>query len=324
MRIWTRLTAMLALLAATACAAEPPPPPQAEHEADHPLVGRLWRPAEGRFATIDEALAATLAADAVLLGETHDNPDHHALQAWMLRRLTAAGRRPNVVFEMFDAGQTGRLNAHLAAHPGDAEGIGDAIGWAENGWPDWPLYRPIAEAALASGGRLIAGDLARPQVRAIARGTEPTATLEDLGITTELDAATLDDMKAEIREDHCNLMPEAALAGMVRVQRARDAALARALAQGLKDGGGAVLIAGAGHVRADRAVPAQLPRFAPGRSVIAIAFQEVDADRLDPTAYGVGYPGDRQPYDLVWFTRRAEREDQCEELRRQMQKKKPG
>ena len=318
------LAVLMGMLLLGACAAEPPPPPTQPLDASHPLVGKLWRPAERRFVTPDEAVAAALAADTVMLGETHDNPDHHALQAWLVRRLIAAGQHPNAVFEMLDPDQGRRLDEHLATHPGDAAGIGAAVGWSESGWPDWALYQPIAEAALGAGGHIFAGNMARGTTRAIARATAPAGTLEELGIADELDATTLADMKAEIREDHCGLMPEAMLGGMVKVQRARDASLARAVAAALSSSMPVVLIAGGGHIRADRGVPVHLAHFAPVAKRFAVLFQEVTADRAEPDSYGADFPGGVLPYDLVWFTPRAEREDQCDKLAEQMKKKAPA
>src|SRR5687767_16011942 len=71
-----RLMALvLVVLAASAHAAEPPP---AGLGHDHPLTGRIWDVAGARF-IITEALVARLApARFVLLGERHDNADHHA------------------------------------------------------------------------------------------------------------------------------------------------------------------------------------------------------------------------------------------------------
>src|SRR5690349_11490027 len=64
----------------------------------HPLAGKIWEPRTGHV--VDEATlhAAVAAADYVFLGEVHDNPDHHLLQARLLRVITASGRRPAVGF----------------------------------------------------------------------------------------------------------------------------------------------------------------------------------------------------------------------------------
>ena len=83
----------------------------------------------------------------VLLGEKHDNPDHHRLQAWLLRALIAAGRRPKLGFEMFTADDAPAIARQLAAHPTDAVGLAEAVNWQRSGWPDWAMYQQIAEAA---------------------------------------------------------------------------------------------------------------------------------------------------------------------------------
>src|SRR5439155_362708 len=83
-----------------------------------------------------EALVARLVARRyVLLGEKHDNSDHHRLQAWIVRELIAAGRRSAVAFEMFRADQAEAIARHLATSPGDARGLGDALDWRRSGWP---------------------------------------------------------------------------------------------------------------------------------------------------------------------------------------------
>src|SRR5512145_789768 len=116
-----RLAALLVILctAALPAWADPLPAFTAPLLRDHDLVGKLWLPAEQRFVTPEEVVTRARTADVVLLGETHDNADHHALQAWMVGRLMAAGKRPLVAFEMIDSGQEPALHRHLAEHPGD-------------------------------------------------------------------------------------------------------------------------------------------------------------------------------------------------------------
>jgi uncharacterized iron-regulated protein len=66
---------------------------------------------------------------------------------------------------------------------------------------------------------------------------------------------------------------------MVDVQRARDAQMAHSLiAAG--DPGGAILVAGAGHVRADYGIPVYIRVKAPEKRVISISFIEVDKQKI--------------------------------------------
>jgi len=291
-------------------AASPPPAPLLV--SDHPLAGRIWHPTSGRFLTPEELEALLVSAQVVLLGETHDNPDHHALQAWAVRSLVAAGGQPRIAFEMIDRDLQGDLDSHL----GDLDGLGDALHWTERGWPDWRLYRPIAEAALAAGGSLTAANLPAESTRQIARRAEAPDLAVRLGLDNPLPASAAADLAEEIRTSHCNMMPESAIPAMVRVQRARDsemAEVAAALAQ--RSGPGpVVLIAGAGHARTDRGVPERLRQIAPGLRVVSLGLVETEAGTTDPAASAA-------PFDVVWFTGRAEREDPCAQLMRQMKKK---
>lgn len=323
MRLSTSPLAVLTLLTllVTPALAQSPPAFTTPMGRDNPLVGTIWLPRTGSFGTVEALLEQAQAADAVLLGETHDNADHHALQAWVVGRLVATGKRPLVAFEMIDLGQREALERHLAAHPGDSHGLGAALDWDRSGWPDWQLYRPIAAAALDAGAPLAPANLSREQVRAIGRGDAPPE-LNQLELDTPLDPILAQGMEHEVKAGHCNMLPDAALPSMVRVQRGRDAVMARTLADGLLTQGSAILIAGASHVRTDRAVPSHLAAMAPAGHSLAIAFLEVRDGRTDPAEYGALFDSARVPFDAIWFTPRAEREDQCEALQRHLDKKK--
>ena len=124
-------------------------------------------------------------------------------------------------------------------------------------------------------------------------------------------------MAADIRDAHCGYAPEQSLKAMVDVQRARDAQMAQSLiAAG--DPGGAILVAGAGHVRNDYGIPVYLRQKAPDKRVISIAFVEVDKQKTEPQSYALPYPDGRLPFDYVWFTPRVDDEDPCEKFKFQL------
>ncbi len=103
---------------------------------------------------------------------------------------------------------------------------------------------------------------------------------------------------------------------MVGVQRARDAQMAQSLiAAGEPDG--AILVAGAGHVRNDYGIPVYLTAKAAGKQVISIAFLEVDNQKLEPHNYALSDPSGRLPFDYVWFTPRVDDENPCEKFKSQ-------
>ena len=78
---------------------------------DHPLAGLAWKPSANRQATAGEVYAALIKADFVLIGEKHDNPDHHWLQAKLVSELAAQGRKAALVFEMLTESQQAPLDS---------------------------------------------------------------------------------------------------------------------------------------------------------------------------------------------------------------------
>ncbi|MEJ8571318.1 ChaN family lipoprotein [Microbaculum marinum] len=319
----TARSAAFALAALAACLLQPPSSASAatldarawisEHFRTHPLAGTVWR-GDGTRSDLDTLLTAARAADHVLVGETHPNPDHHRIQADIIRDLTDSGRKPAVVLEMVPASYQDRLDAFSRAKSADASDLGAMLDWEDRGWPAWTIYQPIAESALASGLSLRAGDLDREQMMQI--GSSGAAALSadrvralglDLPLDDDLEAGLLEVLKAA----HCNLLPEAALAPMVTVQRARDGALAAAMLEaGTADG--AVLVAGAGHARNDWAVPHVLRQLAPEATVMSVGLIEVTDSLPDFSDYAEG--GTAMPYDFVIFTPKSEIKDHCAEL----------
>lgn len=287
---------------------------------EHPLAGRIWDVRAARFADEGALVEALVRGRFVLLGEKHDNADHHRLQVRLVRALIAAGRRPAVLFEMLDADQAPALARYLAAHPTDASGLDAAVDWKRSGWPDWSFYRPIAEAALEAGLPILAANLSRTTTRSLARDGLAALDPRDvarLGLDRPLPPATDAQMAAEIREAHCGSASDAMVGRMVLVQRARDAQMGERMAAAGRDAG-AVLIAGFGHGRNDRGIPADLERRVPGARIVSVAFLEVSAGEIEPGAYAAGFERDVLPYDYVWFTPRVDDVDPCEKFKEEL------
>jgi uncharacterized iron-regulated protein len=283
---------------------------------DHPLVGRIWAPGAGRF-TDEAALdAAITGADVVLLGETHDNVDHHLLQARLVRTVLASGRRPALAFEMLTSDQQAAVDAALARSPGDPDAIAKAVAWDASGWPEFEAYRPVFQAGLERGLTVIAAGLPRKLVReVVSKGVEALdpALRARLAKDEPLPAPLVEVLRADMRESHCGELPESLIDPLVLAQRARDAAMAaRIESAGPR---GAILVAGREHVRTDRGVPAHVRRDEPGRKVVSVAFFEVEADRREPSAYVEEGESAPLPFDYAIFTPAQEREDPCEKLR---------
>jgi uncharacterized iron-regulated protein len=226
----------------------------------------------------------------VLLGETHDNPEHHRLQRVVLDALAARAEKRVLAMEQFDTEYQATISA-AQARGADAEALADAGHFDRRGW-NWPLYRPLVEFALDHRWPLVAANLSREAARSIVAdparsGLRPAPT------------PVKEALERDIIEGHCGAAPEARrLAGMVEAQRARDARMASVLRRG------SVLIAGAGHARRDRGVPLYLNT----NDVLSVAFIEAEPGRSKPQDYLDG-----GSFDYLWFTSRATREDPCKQ-----------
>ena len=283
---------------------------------NHPLAERIWDVRAGSFILPSDLAGRLAGARFVLLGERHDNPEHHAIQARLLGGMIAAGRRPAVGFEMLSTDDATAIARYLAGSPKDASGLGEAVSWKRSGWPDWRFYEPIAQAALDAGLPIVATNLSRVATDAIRRNGLAglsAALARRLGIEEPLGPETRDAIRRELDESHCGTLESVALERMVDIQWARDARMAEVLVRaGQRDG--AVLITGAGHARTDRGVPLHLQRRASGATVVSVAFLEVDATVDEPTAYAARFEG-ALPFDYVWFTPRVDADDPCARLR---------
>lgn len=250
------------------------------------LLVSLALPAQ---AFVPEALPP---AQIILLGETHDNPHHHTLQAQAL----AALRPSAVVWEMLTEGQAARMPQDRS----DARNVAEALGWDGTGWPDFALYHPLVLAAPEA--RHFGAAVPREQARG-AFGSGAAAVFAGdaarFGLERRLPEAEQAQREAEQFAAHCQAMPMAMMGGMVEAQRLRDAELARVALLALEETGGPVgVIAGSGHTRRDWGVPAALAQAAPQVSVLAVAFLERD-------------PGARAPWDLWHVTPGMTRDDPC-------------
>ncbi|BDA86392.1 hypothetical protein Sa4125_39340 [Aureimonas sp. SA4125] len=327
MKSLRRLVQALSLtlvLSAPAAAFEMPSEWLSAHFQDNPLVGSLWS-GDGRRSDAAALTAALGGADFVLAGEIHTNPDHHAIQAGIVEAWVAAGRRPAVVFEMISADEAPALDTFLARPGATAEGFGAAVKWTERGWPDFAMYRPVVAAAMAHRLPLHAGDLGRETIRRIGReGVKslPAGEVGRLGLDGPMPGGTEETLTAELKASHCGLLPDEALAPMLMVQRARDGALAKALieASGHRHG---LLIAGAGHVRTDYAVPALLRARKPDATIVSIGMMEVSDGKTALADYGIS-AATPAPYDFVLFTPRADLADPCEGMAEAMKTMAPA
>lgn len=238
-----------------------------------------------------------LLGDIVVLGEIHDNAEHHLNQA----RAVAALAPEALVFEMLTPEQAARATPAVRSDPAALEA---ALGWNASGWPDFAIYWPVFAAA--PDAAIIGAAVPREEARrafesplAEVFGPEAPRFGLDRALSPEDQAAR----EAEQQAAHCDALPEAMLPGMVAAQRLRDGALAAAALAALADTGGPVaVITGSGHARTDIGVPALLRLAAPEVAVVSLG--QVERPATAP-----------QPFDLWIASDPAPRDDPCAAFR---------
>ena len=285
--------------------------------------------AEGRAPQAWRDFLDQLRAEVVFLGERHDNEHHHRLQAEAVaaldRRFADQGGVSALVFEMIPEAKEKAANAARgwpeAATAAQSDALGEAVGWAQSGWPDFALYAPILRAA-PRAYIAAAGYPRRALMRAATTrdwlSNEPMAAR--LGLTLPLPPDQQMAREQAQIASHCNAIPASAAPMMVAAQRARDASLARAVLRAREAAarkglsGPVAVITGGGHARRDFGAPALLRRAEPSLRVVSLGLIEPDgaearelATRFDVWART---PGPKSP-----------RGDPCEAFRKRAEKK---
>lgn len=199
-------------------------------------------------------------ADVFVLGEVHDNPQHHEVQAHLVQILGPTA----VVFEMLSPEEA----ATLDAVPRDPAAIVEAADGFH--WDNLADYAHV----LAVSPVIRGAALDRETVRAaFAEGAAAAFGPDAVRFGVDMD---LPEAERALRESaqfiaHCEAMPREMMGGMVEAQRLRDAVFAREVVAALDaHGAPVVLITGNGHARTDWGVPAYLARVRPGLKVFAL------------------------------------------------------
>jgi len=291
---------LLILTLLTACQNKPLPPLPAWQSSEglaHADLGRIVDLASGRTLTAGELIQQLSAAPLVLVGEQHDNLDHHALELWLLQALQTRRAQGSVLLEMLDDGQQPSVEqAQLALRSGQPPAdLPAALNWRSD-W-DWSAYAPLVGYALAQPWPLLSANFERGEMMQIYRHPAP------LNGTLSTAQPVLNALREQIRDSHCSLLPEAQLPNILAVQQQRDRRMAERLLAAPKP---ALLVAGAFHVRHDWGVPLHLADLGQPYAKVLILAQ-------------VGQPVTQEMADFVWYSAALPKQDYCESLRQSSQ-----
>ena len=277
--------------------------------ANNPLVGRIWHGTSEQFVEIQHLVNAIKSASYLLLGEKHDNPDHHLLQLMVLNHVIEQMRVANVAFEMMDSDDQAALDQISQHNLTTLESLEAYLGWDEEGW-NWEFYGPLILTLVQAKIPLAAAnitDATMSQVYGEETLSERVSILDEIG---------LQQLYVDIDESHCGLLPESQFPAMVRVQQARDYNMANNMAI-LELGKLSVLVAGNYHVRRDVGVPNYLlarESHLRREDIVVLSFMEVEQGEDDPASY-LQESKTQPAFDYVWFTPAISNEDYCTSLK---------
>ena len=241
-----------------------------------------------------QALVERLAgAPRVIVGEQHDNPDHHQVQLWLLQALAQRRVQGSLLLEMLTAQQQAAVDQLRARRPGQwPADLPAALAW-QPGW-DWSLYGPIVRYALAQPYPLLAANLDGPEVR---RLYKEAPTLSGGRSNTDSVRAPL---LAQIALSHCGLLPESQMPAMLAVQQHRDRRMAERLMIAPTP---AMLFAGGYHARLDLGVPVHLEDLDARPSAVVLMLAEKGESVAAASA------------DYAWYTAVRPVQDYCASMR---------
>lgn len=264
-----------------------------QHVAPPPVTGEIRDLRSGALITPQELLTRLGKPARVIVGEQHDNADHHAVQLWLLQNLGRERPQGSLLLEMLTPDQQARVDGVRRAPKSSAD-LPVELAWQE-GW-DWNLYGPIVRFAFTQPYPLLAANLDNSEIRAFYR--QPPV-LQGERSNAE---SVKDELAGQISDSHCGLLPQSQMPAMLAVQQQRDRRMATRL---LAAPAPALLFAGAFHARKDVGVPLHMLDLGAPEAPTVLMLAEQGSEVTVAMA------------DYVWFTPATPKPDYCAEMRKQ-------
>ncbi len=288
--------------------AQPPATPPREPIAAGYVPQRVYDTRAASFTDFESMLADLARADVILLGEQHDDPNTHRLEAAVLEGL--ARRRLPVILslEMFERDVQPALDAYLAGTVPEEEFLKGA-----RPWPRYATdYRALVEIARAHGWPVVAANVPRRIAADVAKSGR---TAVDALVTADRLLAARDlhcprdpyfdrfaeQMGAHQKPDAGGSSDAAATERYYWAQCVKDETMAESIARAVAttDGrpGAVVHVTGAFHSEFGAGTAERVRRRLDGRRVAVVSMMPVE--NLDTIAPG---DSDRKRADYLVYT----------------------
>jgi len=246
----------------------------------------------------DDALRRLEQADAVFVGETHDDASAHRVEHALVDAFLAAHPKAALSLEMLERDEQSAVDSYLA-HTTSVDEFMTATNsrnWAGDGtWLPW--YQPMIDCARHRGARVVAANAPRKYVsQARLDGYESLAALAaeeralfeiDPDLARDGDWERLRDlMRTMYKERAIEEATEPSeptdddVDRIHRSQRVWDRTMGTSAARAFNDGWAIIHIAGGFHLQERLGTVAQFARLCPTAKILVISLQPDDAAQL--------------------------------------------
>ena len=231
--------------------------------ADRPEPTRIVHVDSGREASFDEMIADLASARVVYVGESHDDEDHHALQAAIVRELHRRDPSLAIGLEMFQRPYQAALDDYVAGRI-DTEEMLERTEWEERWGFDFEMYEPVLGYAREHGLPLVALNAPKEITRTVGREGLDGLDEAQRAALPELDLgdARHREMVREALEGHGH-MSDDMLERFYTAQVIWDETMAESVANVMTAPGAPermVVLAGGMHVLEGRGIPSRAAR----------------------------------------------------------------
>jgi uncharacterized iron-regulated protein len=156
---------------------QPAPPQPHQAEASTYVPERVYDTRRRVFTDFEAMLADLARADVALVGEQHDDPNTHRLEAAVLQGLLRRNVPLTVSLEMFERDTQAGLESYLAGRITEEEFLKGS-----RPWPRYAAdYRPLVEMARAHNWPVLAANVPRRLAQVVAKsGKDALASLPEV------------------------------------------------------------------------------------------------------------------------------------------------
>lgn len=263
----------------------------------------------GSYLNEVELLSRITKADVLLLGETHGNPQHHAIQLKLLLARLKSGARPALMMEQLNAENQSELDLALAGSKRDE--VLDKVN-ALIKFSNAHDYQPLLTSAVDNKLPIIAANIVTQKLQpAVWRGYDAydADEIKRLAVEEVWNEKRQQYLATHMGGAHCGKLRDELRLGLSRSQRLKDALMVDNAVASIPRG--IIAIVGSSHARRDIGLPLYFAARNPETHILSIGIMEVNESVTDPKHYLADSATGEVPFDLVWFTARVAREDPC-------------